>query len=548
MNGNDLFFKCLHDNQIFTIFGNPGTTETPFVYYLSQQKDFNYYLSLQEGSVIGIASGYALATGETVIANIHTYPGLANSMCNLHNAFMSQVPLVVTAGQQNTNHLALDPILSGPLSTLAKTSTKYSDEILSVNEMQLKMQRAINLTQQAPKGPVFLSIPMNLFDEETDFFLKLDNLNHTIIGSLTNNDIHAILELLKNDKKIAIVIDQEGSVASNEIQELALNLNADVFASPFSNIQVFNTHHFLYKGALAPFAKAQNKTFEDYDVLIQIGGELGLFLYTKENSIPDHLKVIHINSSTETIGYYNTEYLSVVGDIKKSCQLLADQTKTYRNTNNLENKKVIYENNNKVLEEKIKKDISTQTLNIEGVVFTILEIIDEKTPVIIEAGSYESNIKNLVKKETVGTIFYAPKGGGLGWAMPVAVGVSLAKKRQAVCFVGDGGFNYSLQAIYTAVRYNIPTIFVCLNNKSYEVLKELSHFQYPEAKSVDFDCMDLSKPEINFLKLAEGYGAKSFNCANYSELENIIKTCISNNYVAVINIEVPILEELEMGN
>lgn len=153
-----------------------------------------------------------------------------------------------------------------------------------------------------------------------------------------------------------------------------------------------------------------------------------------------------------------------------------------------------------------------------------------------------------MKKETIGTIFYAPKGGGLGWAMPVAVGVGLAKKRQTICFVGDGGFNYSLQSIYTAVRYSIPTIFVCLNNKSYEVLKELSHVQYPEAKNVDFDCMNLSKPEINFLKLAEGYGAKSFNCTNYSELESIIKTCISNNYVAVINIDVPILKELEMGN
>src|SRR6185295_8212343 len=154
----------LRSEGIDRVFGNPGTTELPFLDAL----DLPYVLGLHEGSVVAMADGYARATRRTAFVSLHVAAGLANGLIGLLNARRSRVPLVVTAGQQDRRHLLADPMLSGDLVGLARAATKSAVEVQHARDLPLLLRRAFAEAVRPPAGPVFLSIPMDLLDEETD--------------------------------------------------------------------------------------------------------------------------------------------------------------------------------------------------------------------------------------------------------------------------------------------------------------------------------------------------------------------------------------------
>ena len=142
-----------------TIFGNPGSTELPFLEDFPE--DFTYALGLQESVVLAMADGYAQAKRHATLVNLHTAPGLGNAMGAMVNAFHGRTPLVITAGQQDRRHLALEPLLHGRLVELAKPYVKWSHEPARAEDVPAAVARAYHTATQEPQGPVFVSIPMD---------------------------------------------------------------------------------------------------------------------------------------------------------------------------------------------------------------------------------------------------------------------------------------------------------------------------------------------------------------------------------------------------
>jgi benzoylformate decarboxylase len=109
----EVTFDLLRELGMRTVFGNPGSTELPFLRDFPD--DFTYVLGLQEAAVVGMADGYAQGTGSAALVNLHTSPGLGNALGNMVTAYHNKTPLVITAGQQDRRHIALEPLLSGRL-------------------------------------------------------------------------------------------------------------------------------------------------------------------------------------------------------------------------------------------------------------------------------------------------------------------------------------------------------------------------------------------------------------------------------------------------
>ena len=122
----EVTFDLLRELGMKTIFGNPGSTELPFLRDFPE--DFTYVLGLQEATVVGMADGYAQGTGSAAFVNLHTSPGLGNAMGAIVTAWHGRTPLVITAGEQEPGDIALDPMLSGKLVELAKPDVKNSQE------------------------------------------------------------------------------------------------------------------------------------------------------------------------------------------------------------------------------------------------------------------------------------------------------------------------------------------------------------------------------------------------------------------------------------
>src|SRR5947209_8105147 len=164
----ELLLDVLRSEGVSHIFGNPGSTELPLMDALVDAGDLHYVLALQEATAVGMADGYAQATGRPAFLNLHTSAGLGNAIGNLTNAQANATPLVVTAGQQDRRHLERDPLLAGDLVGLAAPVSKWTHEIRGPRELGTYLRRAFNDAAAAPAGPVFLSIPVDVLEEPFD--------------------------------------------------------------------------------------------------------------------------------------------------------------------------------------------------------------------------------------------------------------------------------------------------------------------------------------------------------------------------------------------
>src|SRR3990170_3233219 len=150
------------------VFGNPGTTEQGFMDALQDYPQIQYILSLQEGIAVGVADGYARASGRAAFVQLHIMPGLGNAMGMLYNSYRAGTPLVIYTGQHPQRGNSQEPILAGDLVRLAGPLTKWAVEAQDAHEIPVLLRRAFQTAIAPPRGPVFLSVPTNVMDEEVD--------------------------------------------------------------------------------------------------------------------------------------------------------------------------------------------------------------------------------------------------------------------------------------------------------------------------------------------------------------------------------------------
>lgn len=171
MAGRQAIMEIFRAEGVDHIFGNPGTTELGFMDILQDYPDIRYIVCLHESIALGAAQMYANASGKTGVVNLHVAPGLGNALGALYNAAIGKMPLIVTAGQQDTRMVVREPVLSYDLVAMAKPLAKWSVQLQHVDEIPTIFHRAFKVAQDPPRGPVFIALPGNVIDEEADLHL-----------------------------------------------------------------------------------------------------------------------------------------------------------------------------------------------------------------------------------------------------------------------------------------------------------------------------------------------------------------------------------------
>ena len=175
MAGRQAIMEIFRSEGVHYIFGNPGTTELGFLDMLQDYPQLQYILCLHESIALGAAQMYANASGKTGVVNLHVAPGLGNALGTLYNATIGKMPLVVTAGQQDSRLLVREPILSYDLVSMARPLTKWAVQLQHVEDIPIIVRRAFKVAQDAPRGPVFIALPSNIIDQEAALQLPAPN-------------------------------------------------------------------------------------------------------------------------------------------------------------------------------------------------------------------------------------------------------------------------------------------------------------------------------------------------------------------------------------
>jgi benzoylformate decarboxylase len=545
--GANILLDILESEGCEYIFGNPGTTELPLVDALVDRPHLRYILGLQEATVVAMADGYAQASGKPGFINLHTAGGLGHGLGNLLNAFTSGTPLVVTAGQQDSRHAITDPLLQGDLVSIARPACKWAAEITSPDQIAILTHRAFQDCLAPPRGPVFLSLPMDVM-EATSTIVEA-RTSHVDRRPIAGSLAELAIELTQvAPGKVAIIAGDEISHhdAYKEVVRLAELLAAPVFGSSWPAHIPYPTSHYLWRGNLSTRAVEIAEAMSGFDCVFALGGKSFItILYTEASALPAGCELFQLSVDGRDLGRTFPSKLSVVGDIELSLNALnsliakriAPRDGEYQQARDAA--RIAFNTRKEGLERRAR-ELATRPELHPMVAAKILAETIGATPIVDEAIATAAHLRAFLHNGSTRQYSFL-RGGALGWGMPAAVGFSLGLGRQpVVSLVGDGAAMYSPQALWTAAHEDLPVTFVVINNREYNVLKNFMRSQphYLSARTGEFIGMDLVSPAVDFLALAASMGVPARRVSRADEIHDAVNEGIVSCRPNLLEIEV----------
>jgi len=544
MRAREALLQILADEGVTCIFGNPGTTELPLMDELAGHLEFKYILSLQENTAVGMADGYAQAARRPSFVNLHTVSGLGGGMGNIANAKENRAPIVITAGQQDRRHLLTEPMLSSDLVGIMRTLSKWQHEVRSADELGTVMRRAFRESVSPPAGPVFVSIPVDVLGEE----LAAIPPRSRITSPAAPCGLEEVAELLVATPigKLALVVGEEMAAAEtfDDITQLAELLACPVYGTALYGAAVFPTDHPLWRGAVGSSASSIRETARQYKRILLLGGPADhVYAYSPGPAFPPEVEILQLSNDVSQLGRTYAVQIGLVGDVPRAVQslvplvgALADRQASRRAVSA---RLAESEATRSVLDDKACARYSERPTNPMAAVHALLRALPSDGVIVDESVSSAVYVRGMHRTRAPGA-YYLSRGGGLGWAMPAALGVKLAEpERPVLCIVGDGAAMYSVQALYTAARYELDVVFAVLNNGQYRILRQaLLRAGGVSAKADNFVAMDLSPPRIDYVALSASLGVAAATATTPDEVTEITRAAFASGRPSLVNIPI----------
>jgi benzoylformate decarboxylase len=498
----EVTYQVLRELGMTVIFGNPGSTELPFL--RDMPPDFKYVLGLHERSAAGMGLGYALGNGNAAFVNLHSIASSGNGLSALVDAWYSHVPLVVTTGQQDRRHILAEPFLVSRAVDTVKPYVKWACEPSRAEDVPAIIARAYYLAMQPPMGPVFISIPMDDWTHRCDP-VAIREVARNAMPDTTALD--KVVLALNSSRNLAIVTGAqiEEDHGWDEIIALAEHLNADVFQQPIAPRWTFPHSHPLFRGGLLPAQQPLADQLAGYDTVVVLGAPVFLYYaYVPGHPIKPGTKLFQITNSPQDASAAIAGS-SIVGNIAAAARYLHAQAKPRQRS---------------VAAQRFKTPSPESGYPMTpSYLFSVLNKVIPKNAVICEECPSSKGDLELYLKLDQPNSFYSVPNGVLGFGLPAAVGLQLARPaRRVVCPVGDGSIQYSIQALWTAVQLDAEVVFIVLRNGDYSALKSFCDFTKVGRNAPGMDIAG-----IDIVKIAQGYGMRAQEVDRPEDLEPVLR-------------------------
>ncbi len=520
LTGRSAFLELLEDEGVSHLFGNPGTTELPIMDALVEHPNMRYVLGLQESVVVAMADGYSRASGRLSACNVHVAPGLGNAMGSIYNAAWYGAPVIVTAGQQQLGFGLTEPLLSGPLVPMATPLVKWAVEVTRLEDLPLVVRRAAKIALTPPTGPVFISLPGDILNDETR--LDLGEATRVETATLpTRTVLERLADRILQAANPVIVSGHEVATgdALDEAERLAELLGAPVYQQTVPYATHFRSEHPAFMGSLGRDQPRVRALLEPHDLMVCLGADvLRMSVWHAVEPMPSSMKVIQIGQHDWEFGKNYPTEIALRADLKSTLQALTPLVGERRTHGRAEQAvarladlvKSNWSANRAKLREQTLGLPATSPIRPERIMLQIAEALPGDA-VVVEEGLVSARALHGFLALRDSRAFYGLASGGIGFAIAGAIGIGLAQpERPLVAIIGDGSAMYSIQALWTAAHLGLPITYIICNNRSYRILKErLLAFKGMAATNQSFTGMDFHEPPIDFVALAESMGVRA---------------------------------------
>ncbi len=528
VNGAKALIKCLEKEGVDTLFGYPGGQIIPF-YNELYDSDLRHILVRHEQAAAHAADGYARATGKTGVCVSTSGPGATNLVTGIATAYMDSVPIVALTGQVPRSLIGNDAFQEADITGITMPITKHNYLVQDAQAIPRIVKEAFHIASTGRPGPVLIDLPKDVQNLEIDLQypekVELRSYKPTYKGN--TQQIKRAAEEIANSCR-PIIYAGGGVISSNasaELVELAEAIMAPV-TTTLMGISSIPTEHPLYVGMLGMHgSKYANYAIQESDLIIAVGARFDDRVTGKIESFAPNARIIHIDVDPAEISKNVMVHIPIVGDAKQVLRTLIKYVRRCKSAEWIE--KV----NQWKKEYPLAYRQSRDTIMPQFVIEQISEACNDAI-IVTEVGQHQMWAAQFFKYSEPRTFLTSGGLGTMGYGFPAAMGAKVGRPDKTVINVaGDGSFQMNSQELATVVQNDIPVVNVILNNGYLGMVRQWQELFYDRRYSHTF-----IKGSVDFVKLAEAYGALGLRAEKPSEVRPAIEEAVRSGRPAVVEV------------
>ncbi len=523
--GSQILLECLQLEGVDTVFGYPGGTVIN-IYDDLMDSPIKHILTRHEQAAVHAADGYARATGKVGVAIATSGPGATNTITGIATAYMDSIPMVVITGQVPTPLIGNDAFQEADIIGITRPITKHNYLVKDIKDLARIVKQAFYIARTGRPGPVLIDLPKDIQIASTKFeypeTVELRGYKPTYSGNV--RQVEKAVKMILAARKPVVYVGGGATLsdASEELRTFAEAIQAPV-TTTLMGMSSFPKRHPLSMGMLGMHGTYYaNMAVTNSDLLIAIGARFDDRVTGRIATFAPHAKIIHVDIDPTSIKKNVRVDLPIVGDLKDVLQKMIKKISEQGE----EIEKLIGETaswrdeiNGWKEQHPMAYKASDTVIKPQYVIEKLRELTSEDAIVTTEVGQHQMWTAQFFDFIQPRTFLTSGGLGTMGFGLPSALGAQAAfPERQVIDVSGDASFQMNSQELATLVQYRLPVKIVILNNNFLGMVRQWQQLFFNKRYSQT--CMELP---IDFVKLAEAYGANGFRATKPEEVEDVIR-------------------------
>jgi benzoylformate decarboxylase len=542
------YLQVAAEQGVEYVFGLPGTSGQEFIGTIADQEKIRFILALHETCVVSMADGHARVTGRPALAQVSTFPGSANAVGALYDAYRDRSPVVVTSTNVDTRIAGRDSHTeSKDLVEMTRQFTKWSAEVHRSDRIAEYLNRAFKVASAPPAGPVYLALPSNLLGESVQRRQPLPPERSRIVPRI-GADPQAMRDaarLLARAKRPLIVagsgVAKAGAVG--ELVKFAELLAAPVVMEPRYSFLSFPTDHFQSFQIAERQPSFKLSVWGEPDVLLAVGCRLiREYRYLEEPVIKPETRCIHIEEDAWEIGKVYPVDIGVIADAGSALRALLDIYPAFAASaagrdERLELIRKAQKEIKAELEDRVRQGWDATPINTARLAGAMDRLLENDALIVNESPTSKDILMANFPFGPARSYFSNSSGGYLGWGLGAAIGAKLGSPhRRVVACLGDGSAMFGIQGLWTLAKYRVPLLVIVFNNRAYMAVKNQFRGSEERIRIAAEMGAEIVGPEVNFARLAETFGIFGERVEQPEAIEPALKRAVEQNGPALLDV------------
>ncbi|MBD5328803.1 MAG: biosynthetic-type acetolactate synthase large subunit [Bacteroides sp.] len=539
ISGAEILIRSLIDQGVKNIFGYPGGTIMPVYDKLYDYTDrINHYLARHEQGAIHAAEGFARVTGKTGVVFATSGPGAMNLLTGLNDALIDSTPIVAITGQVATAFLGKDAFQESDIVSVTLPVTKWTIQVRKPEDIAPAVAKAFYIANSGRPGPVVVDLTkdaqmaMAEYKVETCDYIRSYHPNPEIKDAV----ILEAAEMINNAKRPLILAGHGISIANAENLLIQLAEKAQIpVGCTMLGLSAIPTSHPLYKGMLGMHGNiGPNINTNNADVIIALGMRFDDRVTGDVTKYAPDAKIIHMDIDASEFDKCIKSDLHIHGCVNQALKKLIPFVNESRHDEWLESFKPHEEiEKRKVIEREVNASTADGKMLMGEVISKVSNAFGEDAILVTDVGQNQMFAVKYFGFKHPRSIVTSGGLGTMGFGLPASIGAKIGEEnRNVVLFVGDGGFQMTLEELGMIMEYNLGVKIVLLNNNFLGNVRQWQHLFF----NGRFSATPMINPD--FRMIADAYGIPAEDIAHRNQLDDAIKRMVEHTGAYLLNVNI----------